>query len=97
MIRSRTDKPDDLSNIASVLALQAVLEFSCICSQLENGRLKLRERDCDRVDAGDCVHQVMGLVNDNNMVFNGKIQGFPGRSLKQQWVWKGYNLYPSLK
>lgn len=46
------------------------------------------ECDGNGVDAGNGVHEVVCLVDDDNVVLEGQVQCLPSRSLEKKLVWK---------
>src|SRR3954464_14230577 len=44
------------------------------------------------MDTGDCIHQVVGFIDYDNVTLDGQLESFTGRSLQQQWIWECYNL-----
>lgn len=78
MISNRTDEPDNLGYIGPVLSFQPRLELPRIGCQLEQRSLQLRERDSSRMNVRYCIHQIVCLIDYDNMVFDGKAKGFSG-------------------
>ena len=44
------------------------------------------------MDISDGIDQIVGLIDDNDVVFNGKIKCLSSRLLEKQGIWKGYDL-----
>ena len=48
------------------------------------------------MDIGNGVHEVMGLVDDDNVPLHRKFERLPGGSLQKQRIWKSYDLLLSV-